>query len=96
MNNKSHFLKCSCTCQILEAEFYDYGDWDTGVNFSIWARSRSDKKLCLRERFRWCWRILTTGSPWADNINATHQDAYGLAKFILKNLPSEEFNEKTK
>lgn len=93
----SHFVKCTCGCQILEAEVYDYGDGDKGVNFVIWARGRDGKKIySLKERLRWCWNILKTGSPWADDIIATNQDARGLATFILQNLPKEDSNEETK
>jgi hypothetical protein len=87
---KSHFIKCSCTCQVLEVEMYDYGDGDQGVNFVIWNRGRNGKRIGgWKEKFRWCWNIIKNGSPWADDIIATNTDARGLAKFILQNLPNE-------
>jgi hypothetical protein len=96
-NFKSHFIKCSCTCQQLECEVYDYKDGDAGVNFTMWKRGRSGKTLeTWKERIRWCWHILTTGSLWADDIIATNQDARGLAEFILQNVPLEQSNEETK
>lgn len=95
--SKTHFVKCTCSCQMLEAEVYDYKDGDNGVNFVIWARGRDGKKIYgFKEKIRWCWNILKTGSPWADDIIATTQDARGLAMFILQNLPKEESNEETK
>lgn len=94
---KSHFIKCTCTCQQLECEVYDYKDGDSGVNFSIWCHSRHGKKIhSWKERLRWCWQILRTGMPWADDIIATNKEARGLANFILQNLPKEESNEETK
>lgn len=94
---KSHFVKCMCSCQMLEVEKYDYKDGDHGFNFVIWARDRHGKKIFgLKERFRWCWNIIKNGSPWADDIIATNQDARGLAEFILQNLPKEESNEESK
>lgn len=88
---KSHFIKCTCTCQQLECEVYDYKDGDSGVNFSIWSRGRDGKKLhSWKERIRWCWQILRTGMPWADDIIATNKDARELAVFILQNLPQED------
>lgn len=87
---KSHFVKCNCGGDMLEVERYNYRDGDEGFNFSSWSRGRHGKKLIWKERFRWCWNILRTGSPWADDIIATNQDAKGLAEFILKNLPNED------
>lgn len=76
---------------MLEAEIYDYKDGDAGVNFCVWSRGRSGKNLhSWREKFRWCWEILTKGTLWADDIIATNKDARELAEFILKNLPNEE------
>lgn len=95
---KSHFVKCnSCGCQILEVERYNYHDNDEGFYFTVWGRGREGKKIHgLRERLRWCWQILTKGSPWADDIIATNKDARGIAEFILQNLPKEETNEEQK
>ncbi len=94
---KSHLIKCTCTCQQLECEVYDFKDGDAGVNFTIWKRGRNGKSLeTWKERFRWCWHILTTGSLWADDIIATNQEARGLAEFILQNVPTEQSNEEPK
>jgi hypothetical protein len=88
---KSHFLKCECGCQVMEIERYDYKDGDQGFNFTIWNRGRDGKRIVgWKEKFRWCWRIIKTGNPWADDIIATNQNARGVAEFILQNLPHEE------
>lgn len=93
---KSHFVTCGCSSHMLQVERYDYRDGDDGFNFAIWERGRDGKKLRFRERLRWCWNILTTGTLWADDIIATNKDAQGVAEFILQNLPKEESNEETK
>lgn len=94
---KSHFIKCTCSGHMLEAEVFDYKNGDVGVNFSIWERSRDGKQITSwKEKFRWCWHILKTGCPWADDIIATNKEARGLAEFLLQNLPKEETNEETK
>jgi len=86
--DKSCLIKCTCGCQMLEAEVYDYGDGDEGVNFTVWARGRDGKRIWKwKERFRWCWNILTTGSLWADDIIVSNKDAHELAKFIVLNVP---------
>lgn len=94
MENKSHFIKCECTCHVLEVERYNYDEHDNGFNFTIWNYSRNGSKIRgWKEKFRWCWNIIKTGNPWADCIIATNNDARGVAKFILENLPKEEYNE---
>lgn len=92
----SHFVKCTCTCQMLEAEVYNYGDGDKGVNFVIWGRGRQGKKLSKKERIRWCQEIMKNGTLWADDIVATNNDARKLAEFILQNVPKEQIHEETK
>lgn len=90
----SHFVKCSCSSEMLEIRIYDYGDGDSGVEFASWSRGRDGNKICgIREKLRWCWNILKTGSPWADDIIATNKDARGLAEFILKNLPEDTIDQ---
>jgi hypothetical protein len=96
--NPSKFVKCTCGCNMLEVERYEESYIhegnkviDRGWYFVIWGRFREGKKIWgLKERFRWCWNILKTGQPWADDIIATDKDARELAEFILKNIPNEE------
>jgi len=96
---KSHFVKCDCGCQQMEVERFDYSYptktgtivKDEGFNFTIWCRGRDGKRIYgWREKFRWCWNILKTGKPWADDIIVTNKRARGIAKFIIQNLPKEE------
>lgn len=96
--NKSIQIKCACYGHALEVEKYCY-EWkdgkDEGFNFAVWERGTSGKTLCWRERFRWCWNILKTGKPWADDIIATNEQAHSVAEFILQNLPKTKENEET-
>lgn len=93
-NNNSHFVKCDCSSHILECERYDEDKFNQGFNFAFWNYGQDgNERRKWKERFRWCWRILRTGNPWADSIIATNKNARGLAEFILKNLPMEETNE---
>ncbi len=103
IETKSIFVRCTCSCQTLQCEIEDYGgmkgedNGELGVNFTMWNRSRDGKKIYgWKEKFRWCWRIITTGNPWADDIIVTNKNARGLAEFILQNLPNEESNEANK
>lgn len=93
----THFTKCSCGAHQLECEVYNYKDGDAGVNFTIWEYGRDGKRIHgWKEKFRWCWKILKTGMPWADDIIATNKEARGLAEFILQHVPKEQSNEETK
>ena len=93
----TYLTKCDCGGHQLECEIFDWKDGEAGVNFSIWERGRDGKQIRgWKEKFRWCWRILKTGMPWADDIIVTNNEARGLAKFILQHLPMEESNEETK
>ena len=93
---KSYIVKCDCYGSALEIE---RDVWDKDYRrfwFSIWKRGRDRGSLCWRERIRWCWNILTTGNPWADDIIVTDNEAREIAEFILKHLQSEDTNETTK
>jgi hypothetical protein len=88
-HHKSHFMKCDCYGHLLEVERYNYKDGDEGFNFTMWRQELDRRNLSWKERFRWCWHILTKGTPWADHIIATNERAREVAKFILDNLPQD-------
>jgi hypothetical protein len=93
----THFIRCDCGGHMLECEVYNWKNGDAGVNFTIWQYGRDGKQIRgWREKLRWCWQILKTGMPWADDIIATNKEARGLAEFILQNVPKEQSNEETK
>ena len=88
-NIKSHFIKCNCYTHMLECKRYNYDNIsDQGFQFTIWNYGHEGEKIWKwKDRIRWCWRILKTGNPWADNIVATNESAHELANYILENLP---------
>ena len=90
----THFAKCECTSHLLQAERYIYSNTDKGFNFSVWHYGHDGNIRRWKERFRWCWRILRTGNPWADSIIATDKCALELANFITSEL--KKTNEKRK
>jgi hypothetical protein len=67
MKNNSKFYKCSCHSHALEIDT-SFREEEGEVYFSIWQYSRINPSLSIRERIRWCWRILTTGNPWGDSV----------------------------
>ena len=87
MDRPSLFIKCDCSCELLEVQRYDYDDeLAKGFNFTFWKRGRINRPMDWKERFRWCWRILRTGDPWADSIIATDENAKKVSDYINKNL----------
>jgi hypothetical protein len=86
------FIKCDCTSHALECQKYKYDEHgNEGFYLSFWHYGQdTNARKSWKERFRWCWRILKTGNPWADSIIATNKSARELAEFILQNLPKED------
>ena len=76
-------LKCACHTEALEVTHWPNVDSPDEFWFSIWKYG-FDNRLCWRERFRWCWNVLRTGKPWADNIILTPEQANDVARFISK------------
>ena len=74
---------------MLQTERYYFDKDDKGFEFSIWFYGHNGNIRGWKERFRWCWRILRTGNPWADSIIATDERALELANFILSELKKD-------
>ena len=74
---------------MLQTERYYFDEHDKGFDFSIWVYGHNGNIKRWKERFRWCWRILRTGNPWADSIIATDERALELANFILSELKKD-------
>ena len=78
----SKFFKCSCYSHVLEVEH------DTEIksyNLAIWHYGHSgDAPLSFRERLRWTWKLLTTGSLWADSVMLSYESKDELIEFLKK------------
>lgn len=74
------YLKCQCCSHLLEVECDDEIT-DGDYYFSIWNKTINGK-LCWKERFRWIWRILITGSLWADHVVLTEDQIKELEMFF--------------
>ena len=95
--NKSFYTQCDCSSHLLQVERYYFEEYDKGFNFSVWHYGHAGNIRKWKERFRWCWRILRTGNPWADSIIATDERALKLANFIMSELnKTHTKNEKRK
>lgn len=80
-SNRSIFIKCDCTCNVIELEHICEDDM---LNITLWKNSISHKPLSKKERIRWCDNIMKTGNPWADHTIVNKQDAKRIVEFLNK------------
>ena len=97
-NSDSIFLKCQCSCSLLEANYDDFDSdnerWQ--FNLSMWVSHPGNRPMSKKERIRWCAEVMKTGKPWADHIILSKEDALRLSEFILKHSELPNKNGKTK
>lgn len=82
--NKSLYLKCDCSCHLLEIEYDD--DFDDSFCIALWSRGRQGEILSWRDRIRWIWNIIRTGNPWSDSIIINKTKAKEIINYINKHL----------
>ena len=88
MNTNNRFFKCECSTHALEAE---YDSEDEQYNFTIWHYGhQGDVPMSFKERVRWCWRILTTGNPWADAVILSEKSKVELVNYLNNKGKSEK------
>ncbi len=64
-NPNSKFIKCECEGEGMGIDF----DPECGLYcFSYWYRGLSNRPLSWRERIRYCWRVLTKGKAFEDEV----------------------------
>lgn len=88
---ESLFVKCHCSCNVVEFEFDDLDNDDIQFNISMWSNHYGLKPLSKKERIRWCDHVMKTGNPWADHTIVTKKDAQRIVQFLTKHI-----NGKTK
>jgi len=81
------FLKCECTCHILELQRFEYEEKEQGFYVAMWTPQDWSSRMGWRERLRWCWHLLTKGRLLADNIILTNEQARSMAEYVGKYLP---------
>lgn len=74
------YFKCSCSSEILRVA---YDDELEQTEFSIWEMQNTHKAT-LRQRLRWCWRILFEGSPYGDQVILEKDGVADLIKYLTK------------
>jgi hypothetical protein len=86
--SRTLFIKCACYGHAVEVEHDTEFDQ---YNLSIWSYGNATKPLSWKERFRWAWRLFTTGNLWADEIVLTVKSKDELVEFL-----TNKSNEKPK
>lgn len=77
--NKTKTIKCSCYSELLHLE------WDEELkllDLSIWAHYGSKNKLSWRQRLRYCWRILTSGKPYGDQMILDKESISAIVEYL--------------
>ena len=85
----SKFFKCECYGHALQVE---HELQDKLCNITMWQYGSVNRPLPFRERLRWTWKLLSTGTLWADEICLSEQTRDDLIKFLQNN--KKENNEK--
>jgi hypothetical protein len=73
-------IKCACYNELLHLE------WDEElqqVYASIWGPYLVDTKLSWRQRLRYCWRILTKGRPYGDQLVLEKSHVAELVDYLI-------------
>lgn len=88
--NNELYLKCECQCGIFHINriidkidnHHDYEQYE----LSIFKRTPEHLKVSWKNRFRWIWKILTTGEVWTDYILLNRENAVKLDQYLNSHL----------
>lgn len=78
--NMNKTIKCACYHELLHLE------WDEElqqVDLSIWSPYSTDTTMTWRQRLRYCWRILTKGRPYGDQLILEKQHIAELVDYLI-------------
>jgi hypothetical protein len=86
LDMSDNFLtKCDCGSEMLEFEKFCINGEPVNYQVSMWYRGKRSV-MSLKERLRWCWRILTTGEPWCDEVCLSEEEIKQLKRWIGYNI----------
>ena len=80
------FIECACGMEGIMIS-YEYEDKEKEVYFidlALFSFGSLGNQLSLQKRLKCCWRTLTTGYPYTDQIMLDKKRAKELAKELLK------------
>lgn len=72
------FFECSCSSELVAVEKYDD---EPEIYMSIYYRG-VPRPMGWKDKLRYCWRILTQGSPYGDQVVFNKETATELADHI--------------
>lgn len=76
---ETKFIQCECQG---EGMGIDYDQEDGLYYFSYWSQGLSNKRLGMRDKIRYCWRVLTKGKAFEDEIVFSSEKAKELSSWI--------------
>lgn len=79
-DDKITYIKCECGTEVLHLE--DDNEMKQ-IYVSVYTHgSFVDCRLSWKEKFRYCWQVLTKGKPFSDQMVISHETSGKLVEFI--------------
>lgn len=79
--DEQKFISCDCYSHgIIVERFED----EEEVYLTLFERGIKGRKLSIKERFIWCWKILSTGCPWTDLVILDKNKQKELVEFLTQ------------
>jgi len=91
MNEQKKYYSCDCEMELIKIE---RDDELGGIDFSIYVYGTGDNKTSLKDKLRYCWRILKTGRPYGDQIILSFETAKQMAMDLLNLIKSKRGKKK--
>ena len=77
------FIPCDCGSEgIMVSHERDEENGLPLIDFAYFTEGHDGRTLTLRQRLKWCWRILITGKPWTDMVTLNQKSARELGKHL--------------
>jgi len=76
------FYQCECGHETIEIQKGD--DKDREIFFAMFFYGYQNHKYSFWQLLRHCWQLLRKGSPYADNVILSFENAQKLGKDLLK------------
>lgn len=87
------FFPCDCGDEGIMISYEMEEDGMPSIDLAFFGYGHQDKTLDLKSRIRFCWKVLTTGRPWADEVIMNSKTAGELGKELI--LFSKKYEKKT-
>ena len=78
---KLEYVECSCGSELIRLSYDTEDEW-CELSMAFWDYGQPYNSFKLKERIRWCWRILTHGKPYDDMVLLDTIQAAKIRSFI--------------